>query len=349
MNSPIEHDPNFQDEQVARHNNFSINELFALIPEYDGNQILLNAFLNSCETALDIAVGNQKFLLIVHIKNKLRGNASQLINSRDVNNWNEIKVLLTTHFGDTRDLNSLIYDLNRLKQQPNESPLTFIHRINSHNAKLHSSINSQIHLSNLQKLSQHELVDKMCLDTLLTGLDSKIGQIIRASNPQDLVEAALRIKRELQLSYFETSRSDHNYKTKNFNNNIQKKVACNICKRPGHYANNCRNKNSNQFNRNQNQRNDNNHSNYSNKNFTQRHNENLNRSSFNQRQSNEHNKQSNYQFNRNSNQSKTLNHLNELEEGILGNSLPSTSRAQHEQQQLATPEKLHSRMQNLKL
>lgn len=43
--------------------------------------------------------------------------------------------------------------------------------------------------------------------SLLTGLETRIGQIIRASYPDSIVTVVSRIKRELQLQHLET----HNF------------------------------------------------------------------------------------------------------------------------------------------
>ena len=43
----------------------------------------------------------------------------------------------------------------------------------------------------------------MALNTLFTGLESRLGQLVRTSQPRDLLEAQTRIRRELQLSYLE--------------------------------------------------------------------------------------------------------------------------------------------------
>lgn len=144
----------------------------------------------------------QRFLLVIHIKNKLRGKAAQLISSRNPNSYLEIKQLLNLHFGDSRDLTSLIQDLQRLRQLSNESPLTYFNRLQVLNAKMQANINKS-NQSNEQKKAQTDLIETMALNTLLTGLDPRIGQIVRASNPKDLLEAHQRIRRELQLSYFE--------------------------------------------------------------------------------------------------------------------------------------------------
>ncbi|KAL1488664.1 hypothetical protein ABEB36_014464 [Hypothenemus hampei] len=186
---------------------YNLKDIFMLILEYDGDPISLNSFLNACNTAYSICSGDQHTFLIIRIKNQLRGRAAQLINSRDLNQWEEISNLLNIHFGNPRDINSLILDLQKLKQLPQENPITFCNRVINLNSKMQSSITKQ-NLSRDQKLAQSDLIENMTLNTLLTGLEPKIGQIIRASSPNSIVDAVQKIKREMQLSYFEGQRSN---------------------------------------------------------------------------------------------------------------------------------------------
>ncbi|KAL1487543.1 hypothetical protein ABEB36_015793 [Hypothenemus hampei] len=171
---------------------------------------------------------DQKLLLMIYIKNKLRGRAAQLVSSRNPLSYQDIKQLLNAHFGDTRDLSSLIQDLQRIKQISNESPLTFLNRIETLNAKIHANIN------------------KSSLN------NTRIGHIVRASNPRDLLEAQIRIRRELQLSYFETQKLNKQIpirtQTQPANNkrpNFQPK--CHSCGRIGHLANECRSQQKSNF------------------------------------------------------------------------------------------------------
>lgn len=216
---------------------YKLNEIFSIVPEYDGNQINLNTFLNSCKTAYDMSVGNQTVLLTVHIKNKLKGRAAELVNSRNPTSWEEIRTLLENHFGDSRDLTSLIQDLQRMRQLPSESPLTFIARLQTHEAKMHASVHKQ-RLTVPQKQAQIQLTEGMVLNTLLTGLEPKLAHVIRASDPADMLTAITRVRRELQLNYFETQ------KTSRSNNAIAPMrlpaKQCSFCKRAGHIANECR-------------------------------------------------------------------------------------------------------------
>ncbi|KAJ8948296.1 hypothetical protein NQ318_020783 [Aromia moschata] len=158
---------------------YKLAEIFSIVPEFDGNQIFLQTFINAVRCAFDMAVDNQRILLTLHVKNKLRGKAAELVNSRNPSTWDEIKNLLETHFGDSRDLTSLIQDLQRITQHSNESALNFVSRLQTHNAKMHAAIQKQ-HLTPEQKTAQSNLIETMTLNTLLTGLDPKLAPIIRA-------------------------------------------------------------------------------------------------------------------------------------------------------------------------
>lgn len=222
---------------------YKLSEIFSIISEYDGNPIFLNTFITSCTTASNMAVGNQVALLVLHIKNKLRGRAAELVNSRNPVSWDDIRNLLETHFGDSRDLSSLIQDLQRLRQMPNESPLTFAARLQTHEAKMHAAINKQ-NLTAKEKTAQISLIDSMVLNSLLTGVEPRIGQILRASDPDDIITAISRIKRELQLNHFESQKFSG---TRNIPTQVTSQVRkpptptkqCSFCRRPGHSFNEC--------------------------------------------------------------------------------------------------------------
>lgn len=224
---------------------YKLSEIFSLIPEFEGDQISLGTFLNSCDCAYKMATTEQRLLLVIHIKNKLKGRAAQLINSRNPSTYLEIKQLLNLHFGDSRDLTSLIQDLQRLRQLPGESALTFYNRLQVLNAKMHASIHKGNNLTNDQKAAQTNLIETMALNTLLTGLEPRLGQIIRAGNPRDLLEAHSRIRRELQLSYFETQKSSRPVvPSSKVSQPIRKppsqQIKCRNCGRLGHISTECR-------------------------------------------------------------------------------------------------------------
>lgn len=239
---------------------YSTSDLSKLIPEYDGNQTLLNNFLNACKEALQLASEHQKRLIIIHIKNKLRGRASNLINSRHIEEFEDISTLLKAHFGDSRDVTSLIHDLQLLKQLPNEKASSFAHRVQSHCDQLRGTILLQSDISAAQKQAQTDLIDNMTLDVLITGLEPKIGTIVRASNPKNIITATQRIVREEQLLYYEKSKIPDKYSSNfsqkrppnkpsshNLSNHTQ---FCRYCKKPGHSIDVCRKRQYNNSQRN---------------------------------------------------------------------------------------------------
>jgi hypothetical protein len=76
----------------------------------------------------------------------------------------------------------------------------------------------------------------------LTGLEPKLGQIIRAGNPVTILEAVNRIKRELQLSYFENQKFLNKNRVQPSAQPNQKTntKTCSYCKKNGHTINECR-------------------------------------------------------------------------------------------------------------
>ncbi|KAL1493810.1 hypothetical protein ABEB36_009498 [Hypothenemus hampei] len=213
---------------------YKLSEIFSIVPEFDGDQIFLGNFLNACDCAYDLANTQQKKFLTIHIKNKLKGGAAQLINSRD--------------------FSSLIQDLQRLRQIAGESPLTFYNKLQALNAKLHAHIQKSPSLrTKEQKDAQTTLIETMALNTLLTGLEPRLGQLIRAGNPSTLLEAQTRIRRELQLSYlenqktnkpsfqsFQSSRNQSFRYQNNQSNRSQQQMKCSNCGRLGHTHSHCR-------------------------------------------------------------------------------------------------------------
>lgn len=200
----------------------STSELFKLVPIFDGEEPRLNSFIQACNATTNIASGFQKPLLFIHIKNQLRGLASQIINTREIVDWEECKECLMNHFADSRDTVSLIHDLQSFNQKFSESALQFCSRISAQNAKTRSKVLLSRDLISEEKAAQVDLCDKISLPTVLTGLNKEIGVIIRARNPKDLAECVHLIQAEEQLIYLENARKKHNqsnnFSTRNFVN-----------------------------------------------------------------------------------------------------------------------------------
>lgn len=66
-------------------------------------------------------------------------------------------------------------------------------------------------------MAQSSLMETMTL----TGLDPKLGSVIRASNPQTILQAITQIKRELPVTYLETPKYQINNPRFNTQNRSQ--------------------------------------------------------------------------------------------------------------------------------
>lgn len=139
-----------------------------------------------------------------------------MLNSRNRNSWDEIRNLLDTHFGEKSNVYVLFADIGRLKQLPNEKPLTFVSRLQSHYTKMYAAINKQ-ELTTDPKQAQTNLVEKMILTTVLTELELNLAQIIRVNNPPNVLFAITKIKRKFQFNHFESQKFSNPVSSQNQN------------------------------------------------------------------------------------------------------------------------------------
>lgn len=63
-------------------------------------EININIFTNSCNSATQMCTGDQIIFVKIRNKKKLKGKATELLNSRNPRKWKEIKQLLELLFGD---------------------------------------------------------------------------------------------------------------------------------------------------------------------------------------------------------------------------------------------------------
>lgn len=93
---------------------------------------------------MQIAVAAQQKFLVLQIKNELKVQAAELVNSRKSTTWELIKNLLEMHFGQSRSNKALFQDIIRIKQMNFENPLAFVSRLQTHSVNMYSAINKNI-------------------------------------------------------------------------------------------------------------------------------------------------------------------------------------------------------------
>ena len=108
---------------------FTAKDLTNFIPEYDGSQATLHDFISACDHAIDYIDDASLVHIPFLIKAKLSGAARQFISSRALTEWRDIRNLLLSHFGDTRDAESLLRELTTSFQKVSENPRSYVQRV----------------------------------------------------------------------------------------------------------------------------------------------------------------------------------------------------------------------------
>lgn len=319
-----------------------LHSLSSIIPEYDGNQSTLSDFISACSFVFDQIDENLQLGFLFIVKNKLIGPARQFISSRSLNDWESVRQLLIGHFGDCRDTESLLRDLTACVQKPNETPRSFVQRIENLLTKLRNAVSLDATLDNATRPILNSSHEKIALKTLLAGLSDPMGPIIRSQRPASIDEAINFILEEENIYYLKNKNTNRDFKhvqkvlpKSNFHNDQRKEIkVCNYCKARGHVISECRKR---AFNNRQNFSNPNhagppvgNAQPFGFNNYNANHNHNNNRN-------NQHNNNHQGNFNRPSviQRNPTINHLNSQTEASEGGSpLSSVSPQEHTYRQL---------------
>lgn len=184
------------------------------IPTYDGNTSTLSEFIRSVEVILNqFLVPGQpnayvnKFLLS-SVRNKLKGNALEVIAGYEYDTWLDLKTTLISNFGDQRSELNLTIDLAKTRQNSKESPIEFYNRIRT----LLATFNSKISLGNEDiAIKNYKLTNtkNLALRAYLSGLNEPFGSLLRGRNPDSLESAVSIIRDELDIRYSQNTSKNH--------------------------------------------------------------------------------------------------------------------------------------------
>jgi hypothetical protein len=180
---------------------FNLKDLRDMIPEYDGDQSTLFDFIEAVNFAIENVPENQQNAIIFIIKSKLVGKARKFISSRQLREWNDIKDLLISHYGDCRDTEGLLYDLTSTFQKSNETPRAFAQRIENLLTKIRSSVALNNELNQAARNALNSSHEKIALKAFLAGLSDPLGSIIRCQKPNTLEQAEQFLIEEENITY----------------------------------------------------------------------------------------------------------------------------------------------------
>lgn len=176
------------------------NELYKILPCFDGNKRHLNLFLRKCEYIIDKFKSSElqnEYLMHV-VTSRLTGDAAALISERlDIRTWAEFKELLELHFGDPRSEECLAIELETIKIKHSESHTDFCARIQTVKSVLLSKVN-QISDQNL-RISKTAIYNNTALQVFLYNLPENMVRVVRLKQPRTLEEALSIVLEEVNF------------------------------------------------------------------------------------------------------------------------------------------------------
>ena len=172
-----------------------------LIPIFDGDKTTLKSYINACEFLIEeylpAAPQNANDLrlakrLLMIFMGKLRTKAREAVDAnRTPTTWPELKLILIHSFGDKRSEEVLVYDLNSLVPQKEETTASYANKIKSTLYTLLSKINLEEEIQAIRDLKQQQY-NQIALRTYLFGLDiinPNIGLEVKLRQPDDIETA----------------------------------------------------------------------------------------------------------------------------------------------------------------
>jgi hypothetical protein len=176
-------------------------EMIKFIPEFTGSPRKLGTFIKKCEYILtnygeDNNIPQMTYLFHL-ITSRLGGEAADLVGSREhIESWEELKELLTLHFGDRRTEDCLAKELESLRLNRGESYEELFKRIQQTRNDLMAKV-SETNANTHMRLSKRAIYDHTAFKVFLSNLPMYLNRWVRMRNVATL-EQALEIVLEDQ-------------------------------------------------------------------------------------------------------------------------------------------------------
>lgn len=162
-----------------------------ILPEFNGNQSLLNEFISTSKQLINKFYSAQdanhfQNLLLKSIKNKIKGEAADHTSSYQIKSWNDLKRALLATYADKRDLHTLTIELCNLRQVSNLIPLEFFTRVQENLNLQISYISTQVIEAARDVLIQN--CNCLALRVFLKHLNNPLGHYLSTRQPSTLSE-----------------------------------------------------------------------------------------------------------------------------------------------------------------
>ncbi|KOB39328.1 Cytadhesion, partial [Operophtera brumata] len=179
-------------------------ETLSIIPKYDGEENLLNLFISKCEYVVNgsKAAGNaaQDLYLFHVVSSKLTGRAATLLSDHpNIKSYEQLKDLLTQHFGDPRSEECIAIELETLKLKQGETYIQFCHRIQNVRSSLFAKVNRLTDEG--IKAAKMIVYNNTALNVFLYNLPEDMIRIVRLKGCSNLENALSIVTEEVNFKF----------------------------------------------------------------------------------------------------------------------------------------------------
>lgn len=176
----------------------------AMIPQFTGEQMLLNHFIEVCDRLYNHFYDKtdpenfQNFYLFDSIKAKITGKAINIVFSHNISNYPDLKKVLLENFSDKRDIFTLISEMSKYSQRASETCFEFYQRVVNHLNTIIGYL--QINKTEPSRSVLVEFARGYALRIFVNGLPETTGSLLRARKCESLDEVLIILKNEFNLS-----------------------------------------------------------------------------------------------------------------------------------------------------
>lgn len=167
-----------------------MNILCKFIGKFDGSRDKLNAYLNNCRNAINLASSSQQDILLKYTLSQLEGRAESACSIKEFETWQQLEEFLKSQFGDRKHYAALLLDLQNCRQSNIETVNQFALRVESCLSKLLAEINISIPTRKKGELAGRvAAMQDLALHTFTSGLNARLSTVVRCRDPETLNEA----------------------------------------------------------------------------------------------------------------------------------------------------------------
>lgn len=222
----------------------SIRDALEAVPNFDGENIAFNHFVEGCEEALSMIAPSQEIILVRAVRNKLKGDAHRSILGKVFNSLQSLVEFLRNKYGPRETVYEAQARLAYICQKDDERISAYANRVRDIGKRI---IDAQKRQSSIISQDFKDSIEEHLKVCFLRGLNPEI-KIMRGGTFEELESRAIDAERELetvktirQVVLGERIHVDNKRTTNAPMRRVgTEPVTCQYCHKTGHTADRCR-------------------------------------------------------------------------------------------------------------